>query len=124
MVGSCLITNGDIPIHLDKDDHITALLSLGSSDIENGGETFYIESSTDDGLVNISKRIQFKNGNLQFGTYDKVLHGARRWHNEMQGVINFSLQKKLLNHFYTYGPRPYQHYMDAKYPKGTYHAIV
>ena len=124
MVGSSHTINGDIPLHLDKDDHITALLSLGSSHIEDGGETLYIETSIDVGLLNITKCIPFKNGNLQFGTYDKVLHGARRWSNEMRGVINFSLQKKLLHHFYTYGSEPYQHYMDANYPSGSFHAIV
>ena len=78
MVGSCHTTNGEIPLHLDKDDHITALLLSGSSDIKDGGVNFYVETSMDVSILDISKRIQFKNGNLQFGTYDKVLHGAKR----------------------------------------------
>ena len=60
MVGICHTTNGDKPLHLDKVDHITVLLSLGSSEIEHGGEIFYIETSMDNSLLNISKLIQLK----------------------------------------------------------------
>ena len=42
MVGSCHTNNGDIPLHLDTDDHIKSLLSLGPNDIEDGGETFFM----------------------------------------------------------------------------------
>ena len=47
MVGSFHTNNGDIPLHLDTDDHITALLSLGPNDIEDGGETVYVEMAND-----------------------------------------------------------------------------
>ena len=36
----------------------------------------------------------------------------------MRGVINFSMQKKLLNHFYMYGTKPYHSYVTAGYPSG------
>ena len=83
---------GIIPIHVDEDDHITALLSIGSHKLV-GGDTVYVETYPDDRVL-LKKRIPFKHGNVQIGYFDGVLHGSLRWNGGERFVINFSLQKK------------------------------
>ena len=92
LVGSSHCCNGHIPLHLDENDHITALLSLSSSDVVIGRRTFYVEKCRDKCLLRVKKKIEFKHGNLQIGFYDSVFHGAKAWENCMRGVINFSMQ--------------------------------
>ena len=43
LVGSFNCDSGYIPLHVDKDDYITALLSVSGSSKINGGHTFYVE---------------------------------------------------------------------------------
>ena len=38
--------------------------------------------------------------------------------------FHFSMQNKLINHFYRYGTGPYDAYVKAGYPSGPFHAIV
>ena len=126
MVGSFNSDCGRIPIHVDGDDFITALLSVGGSSKIQGGSTFYVEKDMwkDNKLFKISTKIPFRNGNVQIGCFDNVLHGTNGWNDCMRGVINFSMQKKLLNHFHMYGTKPYCSYVSAGYPSGKFHAIV
>ena len=126
MVGSFNSTEGNIPIHVDNDDFITALLSVEGSSKTNGGTTLYIEKKTNNNKESliISKRIPFRNGNVQIGCFHNVLHGTTRWSDSMRGVVNFSMQKKLLQHFYKFGTEPYEAYVKARYPRGSFHAIV
>ena len=126
MVGSFNCNCGQIPIHMDCDDFITALLSVGGSSEIRGGSTFYVEQKMKNGkkLFGISNKITFQNGNVQIGCFDNVLHGTNSWNDCMRGVINFSMQKKLLNHFYQYGTKPYLSYVSAGYPSGQFHVIV
>ena len=71
-------------------------------------------------MLEIRRRISFCHGNVQIGIYDDVLHGAFPWTSGLRGVINFSLQKKILRHFYTHGNKYYQQYVDAGYPSGDF----
>ena len=89
-------TAGRIPLHMDTDDHITALFSIGNESM-NGkeGETVYIEKSYPDVGVTIKKRIPFSHGNLQIGYYDEVIHGTVQWFEGKRFVMNLSLQKKI-----------------------------
>ena len=113
---------GDIPLHLDPEDHITALLSIGSPTVK-GGSTLYYEKHLDDNFI-LKKEIPFCCGNVQIGCYDKVLHGSQFWFGGYRGVINFSLQKKILRHFMKYGSIYYQQYIDAGYPSGDFMATL
>ena len=126
MVGSFNCSDGNIPIHVDDDDFITALLSVEGSSKTNGGTTLYIEKilKNNKERLNISKRILFQNGNVQIGCFHNVLHGTTRWSNSMRGVVNFSMQKKILQHFYKYGTGPYEAYVRAGFPSGSFHAII
>lgn len=42
--------DGIIPLHVNEDDHITALLSIGSHNLE-GGDTVYVEKYPDDRVL-------------------------------------------------------------------------
>ena len=122
VVGSPSSTTGSIPPHLDSNDHVNALVSFGDTEEVEGGDTFYIEKDTD-GLIKIRRRISFCHGNLQIGIYNDVLHGATPWKNGLRGVVNFSLQRKVLQHFYTHGNTFYQQYIDKGYPSGDFVAV-
>ena len=97
IVGSCNETIGDIPLHIDTKDHITALLSIVSPTVK-GGSTLYYQSHSDDNFI-LKKENPFCCGNVQIGSYDKVFHGSQSWFGGIRGVINFSLKKKILRHF-------------------------
>ena len=117
-------TEGSIPPHLDKDDHITALFSMGSECmIGNQGTTVYIEKNEPDDRLTIIKRISFRHGNLQIGTYDKVIHGSLGWDSGERFVMNLSLQKKILDHFYTNGNGLYNQYINHGYPSGKFQIV-
>ena len=123
LVGCMDDQEGNIPPHHDEDDHITALYSLSNSDSLLGGNTYYAESNQE-GVLNHVQEVIFKHGNIQIGFYDKVVHGAYNWTNGSRCVINFSLQKKNLSHFYTHGNKFYQQYIDAGYPSGEFNLDV
>ena len=128
IIVGCYKTNGGyIPLHLDNDDHITSLLSLGGGVDKSEGCTFYVQNkATDDTsksgspLVQIKKRVMYEHGNLQIGCYDNVLHGTNRWLRGNRGVINFSMQKKIIEHFLKHGCRFFQQYVDAGFPSGDF----
>jgi hypothetical protein len=121
VVGGFDINSGDIPLHVDYEDHITALLSIGSPTVKGGG-TLYYQNLNDD-TFELKLEIPFRCGNVQIGSYDKVLHGSQSWFGGMRGVINFSLQKRILSHFCKYKLKYYQQYIDAGYPSGDFMAI-
>ena len=52
--------------------------------------------------------------------FDEVKHSVFHWKNGYRGVINLSIQKKVLDYFYKYGNRYYVHYIEAGYPSGTF----
>ena len=97
IVGSSNENHGQIPAHLDHDDYITALVSIGDKDMY-GGSTCYYDGQS---LNEYKKRheIKFRNLNVQTSYFDSVVHGSSPWNNNLRGAISFSLQKKLLNHF-------------------------
>ena len=122
LVGSYDVSSGYIPPHYDDDDYITALVSLGNSRKVSGGDTFYAEVKKD-GMLLVKKRVKYRHGNVQIGLYDRVLHGSFKWCNGERGVINFSLQKKILRHFYCHGEKFYKQYIEAGYPTGSFQAL-
>ena len=121
LVGSYNTKSGYIPPHYDDDDYITALVSLGNTTNLRGGDTFYSELRKDSTL-SISKRIPYRNGNVQIGQFDQVLHVSFHWTNGERGVINLSIQKKILRHFFQYRNKYYRQYIEAGYPTGPFQA--
>ena len=121
LVGSFEVSSGYIPPHIDDDDYVTALVSLGNESTLSGGDTFYAEINQN-GILLVKKRVPYRHGNIQIGQFDKVLHGSFCWRNGERGVINFSLQKKILHHFYEHGIKYYSQYIESEYPSGTFEA--
>ena len=113
--------SGVIPLHKDTDDYITALVSIGDSEIVGGNTTYY--SGKD---INMCGKkiytIPFKHGRIQIGFFDEIIHGADQWKNGNRGVIDFSMKKKLLNHFQEYGMYYYSQYIADGYPSGHFMA--
>ena len=99
IIVGCFKNKGDfIPLHLDNDDHVTSLLSLGQDVEESGDRTYFVEkhppkksSGIKSSLLTIVKRVNYNHGYLQTGCYNQVLHGANHWINGQRGVINFSM---------------------------------
>ena len=121
LVGGFNKTEGSIPSHEDDDDYVTALISLGHTETLVGGDTFYFEVNSD-GKKCVKQTVKYQHGNIQIGVYDEVKHGAFHWKNGYRGVINLSVQKKVLDHFYKHGNRYYVQYIEAGYPSGAFMA--
>jgi hypothetical protein len=121
LVGSFNKTDGYIPSHKDNDDYVTALISLGHTATLVGGDTFYFEV-TSGGKKRVKQTVTYQHGNIQIGFFDEVKHGAFHWKNGYCGVINLSIQKKVLDHFYKYGNWYYVQYIEAGYPSGAFMA--
>ena len=127
IVGCIKSNSGFIPLNLNNDDHITYLLSLGGGFEETGGCTFYIKEDSPkksskgrSSLVIIKKRVQNQHGNLQIRCYDHVLHGANQWLGWKRCVINFRMQKKVLQHFSQCRCQFFQQYVDTGFPSGDF----
>ena len=111
--------NGNIPMHLDENDYVTALISIGTDNIV-GGETVYYNGISEDALGSQILSVPYQHGRLQIGFYDHIYHGANPWINGQRGVINLSIQKNLLQHFYREGDHYYNQYIQAGYPSGDF----
>ena len=81
-----------MPPHLDNDDHINAIVSVGDSNI-SGGETQYYNGTTrsDRGVPVVS--IPFQHGRIQIGRFDYVYHRVVGWSGGWRGTFNFSVKK-------------------------------
>ena len=121
VVGGPTENNGDIFIHLDKDDYITALVSMGTDNVISG-DTYYYEKIDKERFI-LVRSIKFKHLNIQIGQFDKVFHGTSQWQNNLRGVLSFSLQKDLLNHFETFGMTYYSQYALVNYSSGDFTAM-
>ena len=68
----------DIPVHIDEDDYINAILTLG--DISNdGGSTVYYTGVHQNDTGKICYSVPFEHGRLQIGFFDQVYHGVSGW---------------------------------------------
>ena len=95
------------------------MISLGKTYSLVGGDTFYSEKKAS-GVLHIKKRVPYRHGNIQIGVFHDVKHGVFSWKNGYHGVINLSLKKQLLDHFYNHGSKYYVQYMAAGYPSGDF----
>ena len=110
---------GEVPIHFDEKDTITALVHLGST--SKGGSTLYYNGNTVKDHGKIVHKVPFLHGQIQIGNFNDTLHSAEKWTGN-RGCINFNLKMDVVNHFQTYGMRYFQHYRRNKYPKGVFFA--
>ena len=103
-----------IPTHIDEDDVVNAILTLG--DISNGeGSTVYYDGITSKETGNEYVSIPFKHGRLQIGFFDQVYHGVTPWKGDRVS-LSFSLQRKLQNHFVKFGSQYYDQFVKNGYP--------
>ena len=108
-------SDGMMPPHLDNDDYINAILSIGDDRIQGGCTQYYNGvSKIDRGVPTVN--IPFKHGRVQIGQFDSIYHGIEKWNDGRRCTFNFSIKKKLTRHFYLHDNQYYQQYVDAKYP--------
>ena len=120
VVGSFKSNTGEIPLHLDSGDCVNVLLSLGDNSVI-GGETIYFDGDSDNKKGKLVASCAFKHGRIQIGNgYHKFYHGTNKWLDRKRGVINFSLKRKILHHFYKHGTRFYDRYVKDGYPSKHY----
>ena len=107
--------DGKMPPHLDNDDHINAIVSVGDSNISGGATQYYNGvSKSDKGIPVLS--IPFQHGRIQIGRFDSVYHGVDGWSGGRRGTFNFSVKKKLTKHFHLHDNQYYSQYVNAQYP--------
>ena len=109
----------NIPMHLNDNDYVTALISFGTDSIV-GGETVYYNGTSEDALESQILSVHYQHGILQISFYDNIYHGANPWINGQRGVLNLSIQKNLLEHFYQEGDHYYNQYIQACFPSGDF----
>ena len=104
----------NIPIHIDSDDYVNAILTLGDIS-EKDGNTVYYNGTHKKNVGKECLSVPFLHGRLQIGFFDKIFHGVKPWTGD-RVTISFSLQKKIFNHFVNYGSKYYDQYVDKGYP--------
>ena len=110
---------GEVPIHFDEKDYITALVHLGQVDM--GGSTQYFDGVSLKSHGQVAKVIPFEHGQIQIGCYNNILHAGETWSGS-RGCINFNLKKIIIDHFETVGIKYYNQYRKNKFPKGIFYA--
>ena len=122
MIGE-LDTNGDMNLHVDKEDAISCILHLG--EVKKGGSTNYysglkagknIPSSMNGHLVH---SVPFEHGRLQIGLYKDVIHGVDAWEGS-RITIDFNTKISVLNHFSIFGNKFTNQFKVAGYPAGKF----
>ena len=106
-------SSGIILTHIDEDDHVNAIITLG--DISIGGRsTVYYDRINSKEMVNEYFSIPFEHGRLHIGFFDQVYHGFTMWKGDIV-TLSFSLQRKILNHFVQFGSRYYDQFVAHGY---------
>ena len=108
-----------IPPHVDEQDLISCVLTLGSVDTNtqkvNGATVYYSDLGKNKGCFKM-KEVEFKHGQIQITTFDKVLHGTN-YFEQGRYTINANIKKGVIQHFRDHGNRYYQQFIDAGYTK-------
>ena len=99
MVGKFNKVNNGIPPHLDEDDIISCIITLGSPN--NGGDTDYYDGINNKMFGDIQISVPFKHCQLQIGCYHKIYHGVRSWDGN-RIILNFKFEKNFIDHFQLY----------------------
>ena len=78
----------EIPLRKDHDDHINVIVSIGDYVIEGGMNVYYLGVN----MKHVGEKkqsLRFKHGCVQIGYFDNIFHGAEKWDNGNQCVINY-----------------------------------
>ena len=84
---------GEIPLHKDNDDHINAIVSVGENKIK-GGMTVYYSGINAKDVGEKKQSVHFNHERVQIGYFDDIIHGAEKWDNGNQCVINYCMKRK------------------------------
>ena len=123
VVGPMQTKEGVINHHVDSGDYINVLISIGDSSVK-GGETVYYNGQSEKEVGDVVISHKFKHGRAQVGySYNQVFHGSTPWTGGYRGVLNFSLKKSVIHHFYKYGSRYYDQFVKAGYPSKDFVAL-
>ena len=94
------------PPHLDEDDVISYIITLGSP--ISGGDTDYYDGLKSNMFGVKQYLVLFKCCQLQIGCYNKIYHGVCSWHGN-RITLNL-ISKKIVDHFQLYGKKYYKKY--------------
>jgi hypothetical protein len=61
-------------------------------------------------------------GRVQVGEFSKVYHGINNW-TSIWGTMNFSIKRKVLDHFVEEGDVWYNQFVQAGYPRNFFIAV-
>ena len=115
--------DGVITHHVDSGDYINVLISIGDCCVK-GGETVYYDGLDKHQIGNKVISHKFLHGRVQIRySYNQVYHGSTPWSGGYRGVMNFSLKKSMIHHFYKYGSRYYDQFRRAGYPSKDFVAV-
>ena len=112
---------GSMPSHVDGDDYINVVLSIGDNTTKNG-ETLYYDGCHKKDHGNVIYKMNFMHGRLQVGEFSKVYHGINNWAG-VRGTMNFSIKRKVLGHFIEEGDVWYNQFVEAGYPRNTFISV-
>ena len=99
--------------HVDPNDILTVIIHFGI--VKEGGETVYYEGTEKNAGKEI-KKIPHKNGNIQIGCYNEILH-AQAPYEGRRGSMILNLKETIINYFETYGQLAYEQYKQMGYPE-------
>ena len=115
VVAGNLETTGQMPTHIDEDDYINAIISLGDNPI-HGGEMYYCDGISKKNHRKSVTIIPFQHGRIQIGFFSDIYHGVSEWNGYSRGTINLCMKKKLTKHFKTHKGVYFHQYVNAGYP--------
>ena len=101
-----------MPLHLDKNDLLSCILTLG--EIESGGATQYYSGNKIENNNKLLHTVEFDHGQIQIGRYDEIIHGVQSWIGTRL-TINFNIKIPLIQHFKEEGSAFYDKYVCSGY---------
>ena len=110
--------DGDIPLHTDNDDLVSAILNLGDETL-TGGSTIFKNGVNTKVTGEVVRTVTFKHGRLQIGNFEHVFHGTTPWKGK-RWTLSFSLNRHVLNHFLDEGSYYYDKFVKAQYPSNMF----
>ena len=104
--------SSDMPLHLDKNDLLSCILTLG--ELESGGATQYYSGKKIQSSNELLHNVEFNHGQIQIGRYDEIIHGVQSWIGTRL-TINFNIKIPLIKHFEEEGSAFYDKYVLSGY---------
>ena len=104
------------PKHKNKEDLISAIITLGDESIV-GGDTIYFNDSNGNERSNITNTTYVQHGQEQIGFFNDAYRVATPWNNGSRIIINFNLKRNVLKNFITRGHDKHEAYKKTGYEK-------